>query len=76
MKLAELREKLAEKRAAKSKQDSIDAKANEAIRRKGGKDIGQLKEDMKAKEAIKAAEQARKGLDPLNISSTSTAVRD
>ena len=38
-----------------------DAKANEAIRRKSGKDMNKVREDMKAKEAIKAAEQARKG---------------
>ena len=42
-------------------QDVEDAKANEAIRRKSGKDMNKVREDMKAKEAIKAAEQARKG---------------
>lgn len=40
-------------------------KANEAIRRKGGKDIGVLREEMKVKESIKAAEQARKGASSL-----------
>jgi len=34
--LAELREKLAEKRAAQTKVDAKEAKANEAIRRKAG----------------------------------------
>ena len=36
-KLAELRSKLADKRAAKAVQDAQDNKANEAIRRKAGK---------------------------------------
>ena len=53
--------KLAEKRAAKSAKEAEENKANEAIRRKAGKDMNKLKEEMKAKEAIKAAEQARKG---------------
>ena len=77
-KLAELREKMGEKRARKAAEDAKEAKANEAIRRKGGKvreivllqrlcitrcykEMGNIKEEMKAKEAIKAAEQARKG---------------
>jgi HD-like signal output (HDOD) protein len=61
-KLEELRVKLAEKRAVKSAKEAEENKANEAIRRKAGKDVTKLKEDMKAKEAIKAAEQARKGV--------------
>jgi len=35
-KLAELREKMAAKRAVKAKQEAEEAKANEIIRRKGG----------------------------------------
>lgn len=60
-KLAELKAKLAEKRAKKSQVEIEEAKANEAIRRKSGKDVNKLRDEMKAKEAIKAAEQARKG---------------
>lgn len=59
--LAELKAKLAEKRARKSQVEIEEAKANEAIRRKSGKDVNKLRDEMKAKEAIKAAEQARKG---------------
>ena len=36
-KLAELREKMTAKRAAKAKEDEKEARANEAIRRKSGK---------------------------------------
>lgn len=60
-KLAELKAKLAEKRAKKNQVEIEEAKANEAIRRKSGKDVNKLRDEMKAKEAIKAAEQARKG---------------
>lgn len=52
---------MTEKRAVKAKQEAEEHKANEAIRRKGGKDMGQIREEMKVKESIKAAEQARKG---------------
>ena len=52
---------MAEKRAGKAKLEAEEHKANEAIRRKGGKDINVLSEEMKVKESIKAAEQARKG---------------
>lgn len=59
-KLADLREKMAAKRGAKSEQDAKEAKANEAIRRKSGKDVGKLKEEMRAKELVKEAEQKRR----------------
>ncbi|KAI5120942.1 hypothetical protein M0805_001647 [Coniferiporia weirii] len=59
-KLAELRAKLAEKRAVKSVKELEEQRANEAIRRKAGKDAGSIREDLKAKEAMKAAEQLRK----------------
>ncbi len=52
---------MTEKRSLKAKQEAEEFKANEAIRRKGGKDIGQIREDLKLKESIKAAEQAKKG---------------
>ena len=58
---------MAEKRAVKARKDAEENKANEAIRRKSGKDVGHLKEEMKAKEAIKAAEQARKGASPGSV---------
>lgn len=59
-KLAELRAKMAVKRASKAEQDAIEAKANEAIKRKQGKDLNKIKEDLKAKEIVKEAEQRRR----------------
>ncbi|KAJ8587567.1 hypothetical protein M405DRAFT_852840 [Rhizopogon salebrosus TDB-379] len=59
-KLAELREKIAAKRGVKAQQDAKEARANEAIRRKSGKDVGKLKEEMQAKELVKQAEQKRR----------------
>ncbi|KAH8929046.1 hypothetical protein BT69DRAFT_1329068 [Atractiella rhizophila] len=59
-KLAELREKMAAKRALKAKQEAEDAKKNEAIRRKGGQDMGALREEIKIKEAERAAAAAKK----------------
>jgi len=58
-KLAELREKMAAKRAVKAKQEAQENLANEAIRRKSGKDINELREEMKQKELIKEAEKKR-----------------
>ncbi|KAK0547186.1 hypothetical protein OC845_004231 [Tilletia horrida] len=45
----EVRSRLAEKRATQSKVDVEEAKANELIRRKAGRDIEQAREDMKKK---------------------------
>jgi len=59
-KLEELRAAMQIKRAAKAQQDAEDAKQNEAIRRKAGKDQGQIKEDLKLKEAEKEALQRKK----------------
>jgi len=59
-KLAELREKMAAKKAAKAKEEAREHKANEAIRRKAGKDINEIREEMKAKELVKEAEKKRK----------------
>ncbi|KAI0766042.1 ubiquitin-related domain-containing protein [Irpex lacteus] len=59
-KLAELREKMAAKRAAKAKEEAKEQRANEAIRRKGGQDLGAIREELKAKEAIKEAEAKRR----------------
>ncbi|KAL0953986.1 hypothetical protein HGRIS_005144 [Hohenbuehelia grisea] len=59
-KLAELREKMAEKRAKKAEEEAKEAKANEALRRKSGKDMDKIKEDLKVKEALKEAEQRKR----------------
>ena len=58
-KLLELRQKLAEKRAAQSQEDVKAAKANEALRRKAGQDSGKIKEDMTMKEVQKETERKR-----------------
>lgn len=58
-KLADLRAKLAEKRAKKNVLDAEEAKANEALRRKAGKDAGKIRDELQAKETIKQAEKAR-----------------
>ncbi|KIJ34832.1 hypothetical protein M422DRAFT_34931 [Sphaerobolus stellatus SS14] len=56
-KIAELRAKAA---AKKAKSEAEENKKNEAIRRKHGKDLGAIREDLKVKEAMKEAEQRRK----------------
>ena len=57
--LAELREKLAAKRAVQSEQDKIDQKRNEQIGRKKTKETEDLKEQLKVKEQLKDAEKAK-----------------
>jgi len=59
-KLAQLKEKMAAKRAAQAEQDKIDAKRNEQISRKKTKESEDIKEQLRAKEQIKEAEQKRK----------------
>lgn len=59
-KLKELRMKMEEKRKIQAKKDAEEAKVNEAIRRKGGKDQQQLKAELQLKEAEKAALQRKK----------------
>ncbi|EJF64427.1 hypothetical protein DICSQDRAFT_81696 [Dichomitus squalens LYAD-421 SS1] len=59
-KLAELREKMAAKKAAKAKEEAKETLANEAIRRKSGKDINELREELKRKELLKEAEAKRR----------------
>ncbi|KAI1790270.1 ubiquitin-related domain-containing protein [Ganoderma leucocontextum] len=59
-KLAELREKMDVKRAVKAKEDAKENLANEAIRRKAGKDMNQIREEMKQKEILKEAEAKRR----------------
>lgn len=59
--LAELREKMAIKRAKKAEEEARENKVNEAIRRKAGKDLVQIKEDLKLKQAMQEAEQKKRG---------------
>ncbi|THH22129.1 hypothetical protein EUX98_g8246 [Antrodiella citrinella] len=59
-KLEELRLKMAEKRAVKQKETAKEDKANEAIRRKAGRDMNDLREELKHKELIKEAENKRR----------------
>jgi hypothetical protein len=58
--LAELKEKLAEKRAVGSEQDKLDKKRNEQISRKKTKETEDLKEQLRVKEQIKEAEKKRR----------------
>ncbi|KAH8697230.1 hypothetical protein BGW36DRAFT_397008 [Talaromyces proteolyticus] len=58
--LAELREKLAAKRAVQSEQDKLDKKRNEEIRRKNTKESQDIKEDLQKKEQLKEAAKKRK----------------
>jgi len=57
--LEELKSRLADKRVQKAVQDAKEAKANEAIRRKSGKDIGKLREELKVKESMNDAARKR-----------------
>ncbi|KAJ7708813.1 DNA-binding protein [Mycena rosella] len=59
-KLAELRQKMIEKREKKAIEDAKEQKVSETIRRKAGKDMGQIKEDMEKRQAMKDAEQKKK----------------
>ncbi|TFL03799.1 DNA-binding protein [Pterulicium gracile] len=58
--LEELRAKMGEKRAKKAVEDAKEQKANEDIRRKAGKDMTQIREDLQAKEIMKEQEQKRR----------------
>ncbi|CEQ42673.1 SPOSA6832_04526 [Sporobolomyces salmonicolor] len=60
-KLSELRARMEEKKKLQAKKDAEEAKANEAIRRKGGKDQAQLKAELQLREAEKHAAQRKKG---------------
>ncbi|EAU90430.1 DNA-binding protein [Coprinopsis cinerea okayama7 len=59
-KLEELRAKMAEKRAKRAAEEAKEAKANELIRRKQGKDLNKIKEELKVKEALKEAEAKKR----------------
>lgn len=56
-KLDELRARLQEKRSAKEVEEQ---KANEAIRRKQGKDLGKLRQEVEARDMMKEAEKKRR----------------
>lgn len=58
-KLAELRERLAAKRAAQAATDLQETKKNEAIRRKKTQETESLKEELKRKEQLKQVEQRK-----------------
>lgn len=60
-KLKELQEKAAARKAAAAKANAEEAKRNEEIRRKGGQDLGKIKEELKLKEAEKEAKQRKQG---------------
>ncbi|KAL5531163.1 hypothetical protein ACEPAG_4039 [Sanghuangporus baumii] len=59
-KLADLRAKLAEKRAQKSVQEVEEARSNAAIRRKADREASDAREQLKVKEALKAAEEKKR----------------
>ncbi|KAH9973387.1 hypothetical protein BJV74DRAFT_197510 [Russula compacta] len=59
-KLADLREKMASKRATKAAEEAKEAKANELIRRKAGKEAAHIKEDLKNKQILKDLEAKRR----------------
>ncbi|OAV95351.1 hypothetical protein PTTG_09563 [Puccinia triticina 1-1 BBBD Race 1] len=58
--LDRLREQLKERQLAKKKLEAQENKANEAIRRKGGKDMINIKEELKRKEMEKEIAQRKK----------------
>ncbi|KDQ61906.1 hypothetical protein JAAARDRAFT_150857 [Jaapia argillacea MUCL 33604] len=58
--LEELRTKMSEKKARKAVEDAKEQRANEEIRRKAGKDMGKIKEDLQAKQLAKEAEQKKR----------------
>jgi len=55
---------MAEKRATKGKQELEENKAHEALRRKAGKEQGDIKENLKLKEANKEALERKRGEFP------------
>ncbi|KAH6915811.1 DNA-binding protein [Coprinopsis sp. MPI-PUGE-AT-0042] len=59
-KLEELKVKMAEKRARKAEEEAKEAKANEALRRKQGKDLHKIREELQVKEAMKEAEAKKR----------------
>ncbi|QRV88893.1 UBX (ubiquitin regulatory X) domain protein [Ceratobasidium sp. AG-Ba] len=72
-KLAELRARMEQKKAAKAAEDAKEARANELIRRKGGQDMGEVREQLKLKEAEKEARQRKQ--DKLDDAKAKAAIR-
>ncbi|KAF1960112.1 hypothetical protein CC80DRAFT_438630 [Byssothecium circinans] len=58
--LAELKEKLAAKKATQAEQDKIDRKKNEQIRMKATKESHDIKEELRKKEQLKEMQQKKK----------------
>lgn len=58
--MAELRSRMAEKRAIREAQEAAERKEAERIRRKAGKDITAAKEELQAKEIKQAFEMKKK----------------
>ncbi|KAF9646516.1 hypothetical protein BDM02DRAFT_3099702 [Thelephora ganbajun] len=58
-KIAELKTRLAEKRTKKAVEEAKEAQANEQIKRKSGKDLGKLRDELKAKESLKDMEKKK-----------------
>ncbi|KAF2692261.1 hypothetical protein K458DRAFT_438434 [Lentithecium fluviatile CBS 122367] len=58
-KLAELKEKMAAKKAAQAEQDKIDRKKNEQIRMKQTKETQELKEELQKKEQLKEMQKKK-----------------
>ncbi|KAJ3993082.1 ubiquitin-related domain-containing protein [Lentinula boryana] len=71
--LDELRAKMAEKRSRKAIEEAAEQKANEQLRRKAGKDIHKVREELQAKEAIKEAQQKKR--DKLEDAKARAAVK-
>jgi len=59
-KLAELQKKLVEKRSKKTQEEIQESKANENLRRKAGKDLNKLREEIQTKQALKEAEDKKR----------------
>ncbi|KAG8714863.1 hypothetical protein FRC11_006779, partial [Ceratobasidium sp. 423] len=72
-KLDELRQRMQEKKAAKAVEEAKEARANELIRRKGGQDMGTIKEELQLKEAEKEARQRKQ--DKIDDAKAKAAVR-
>lgn len=72
-KLAELRQRMQEKKAAKAVEEAKEARANEMIRRKGGQDMGTIREELQLKEAEKEARQRKQ--DKIDDAKARAAVR-
>ncbi|KAH9832658.1 ubiquitin-related domain-containing protein [Rhodofomes roseus] len=58
--LADLKEKMAAKRAVKAKEEAKEHLANENIRRKAGRDMNEIREELKAKELKKDLEAKKR----------------